>query len=160
MRANEFLFELATHPYPFSKKMAHNDLIRYGFVADNNDQYVVEIRVSAYEHEYYDSMMVVFGVVRGDEMQTSATGNQKAGAIRVFSTVIECVKAALAHFEQEGDYINIIGFSASAAEPSRVALYRRFAQGVGRFLPGWSFFEEINDGNEIELLISRPPRDD
>lgn len=126
------LHELADHSYEIMlRDVKQRGEIRYYFETEAGEEYVVSVGPVG---GATGAVQVAFGVRQGDSWTEKATGQAGAGAIKIFSTVIHCLKDALATL---GD-VEEIYFAANELEPTRVSLYKRFAQSANRFLPGWT----------------------
>jgi hypothetical protein len=158
MKCNEILTELADAPYkiytvgPVSAK----SYITYYFETDDGTEYKVDnhaIFTEQRDGEPQYQLEVAFLARRPDGWSLEATGESGARAVRVFSTVLECVKRAIKVHESAGNQIDKIAFGAAHDEPSRVALYKKFAQMAGRYLPGWKYGGEFNAGFTIQFFL-------
>lgn len=134
MRAAELLLELADSHYEILVQTTDHYGLHYFFETRTGDEYKVQILWDG----PLGQVSVEFALRQGVEWADHVTGGAGTESLRVFSTVIHCVKDAIAR-EPE---IDTITFDATFAEPSRVALYRRFAANASRYLPGWRYVGE------------------
>lgn len=153
MRANEFLTELANFSYEILlRDVKGNGEIRYYFETETGHEYVVNIEAP------FDptDRAVGFQMRSGGGWTEKATGSAGARSFKVFSTVIQCVKDALATFPE----VDNLYFAARFGEDSRAALYHRFATNVGQYLPGWKKVKPkwIEDTPSVRVYaVSRAP---
>jgi hypothetical protein len=148
MRANEFLTELANFSYEILlRDVKANGEIRYYFETEAGDEYEVKVEVPFDANE----RAVGFQLRTEGGWTDRATGTAGSGSIKVFATVIQCVKDALATAPE----VDTLYFTVNMNEPSRLALYQRFASNVSRYLPGWrkirSPFEPVPGSQVIAL---------
>ena len=155
MRANEILTELADSHYEILMVTPNAQGLHYFFETKTGDEYKVQILWDGPEGQ----VTVQFALRQGIGWADHITGQSGGDALRVFATVIHCVKDAIRR-EPE---IDTVAFDAASGEPSRVALYRRFATGIGRYLPGWRFVGEKNQewsaGRQgAHYVVTRKPK--
>lgn len=111
------LFELFDRPLP------------YEFTSSGSD-YEATFDVDGREYQVEISMMGEYSMIIeffDDEGEQSITGG--GDSIAVFSTVVAIVKEAVQKLKPR-----TITFSASGEEPSRVKLYKRLSQTIGKDL--------------------------
>ena len=134
MRANEILTELADSHYEILMVTPNAQGLHYFFETKTGDEYKVQILWDGPDGQ----VTVQFALRQGIGWADHITGQSGGDALRVFATVIHCVKDAIRR-EPE---IDTVAFDAASGEPSRVALYRRFAANASRYLPGWRYVGE------------------
>ena len=155
MRANEFLIELANSHYAISEPTINTYGLHYFFEAGSGDTYKVQVLWDG----PVGTATVQFSKQQGSGWVDHVTGTAKADSLRVFSTVMHCVKDAI---EREPE-IETISFDATQSEPSRVSLYHRFAVDIARYLPGWRFVGKSEQGwaggrTGVHYVVSRKPK--
>jgi hypothetical protein len=142
--ADMLLKELATSPYKFThgrENFLHTSFEVYKF-NDGNIQFITHVDIIPPFEDgrpgYLEIMFMAKPLHKDGEPlklkdawsdQITGTGN----SIRVFSTILAVLKDAI---KRNPDYSKVI-FSAKETEPSRIKLYSRFADNVGKYLPGW-----------------------
>ena len=76
----------------------------------------------------------------------------KGNALKVFSTV----KATIAKYISEDPSISFIAFTAKNTEPSRVKLYKMFANQFSKYFPGFTQVEVEKFRDSTGFRISKP----
>lgn len=156
MRAQEFLTELADQPYSFAYTQHGAKSSAFGFTTDSGAEYVVQIRpISIGATPQNNALDVSFALLQDGNVIDTATGAAGADALRIFGTVLEAVKDALAKRTKMGLDIEYIQFKSKDAEPKRVALYQRMAKNIGRYLPGWNYDRAWSDEGVTTFLVKR-----
>lgn len=129
------LVELANKPYELSVYDKGDYFVTYNFVTENGQYYYINIQL--YDEEL-DIEFEAAEVSAGKGQSVLNTGN----AFRVFATVVEALKKAMAN-----KTVNKISFMSKKAEPSRVKLYDAFIKALPKYIPGFRF----DDKNDNEL---------
>jgi len=130
MKAKEFIVELANFSYEIMlRDVRTNGEIKYFFETETGEEFEV------YVENPFDptDRAVSFRSRTSDGWADTATGTAGSGAVKIFSTVVQCIKDALATFPE----VDTLYFSSTTKEISRLGLYQRFANNVSRYLPGW-----------------------
>ena len=134
MRAREFIAELTNTSYPYRKVTDLEDkgIKIWEFNTKDGSNYLVRFSTGIYDN--YETTNIMF--VRDDPnavIRTVAHLTNTGDSLKILSTI----KHILTEFLKENSP-DVIKFSASRDEPSRMKLYSRAAKSMDLF-PGYSF---------------------
>lgn len=163
MLLNEILLELANTSYPYELVSNETHMLSqewtYKFTSketENPVEYKVQLELRN------DNHLLIFSFGAKTDTKTIQLYNQwkdditnTGDAFKVFSTVLAILKDCLKRIDKEKLKIEIIEFAADTGEPSRVKLYSRFADNIGKYLPGWKLFKAKNGPRYLNFRFTK-----
>ena len=148
------LDEALDSPYPYQKVQDEPANMTYKFTTKDNKLYGVYTDVWKNVPEPGQTEIVIgFSL---DDAENTYTRNYKiqntGDARRVFSTVVAIVKEIADRRKP-----NVLKFSASKSEPSRVRLYNTMIQRLDRVLPDYTMTSGEDDEYDVHYELVRNP---
>lgn len=164
MLLNEILLELANTSYPFKLVWrSEKDTLpewRYEFTAEKSKipvQYKSEFQLRP-----EGNILIVNFRAREADKETLKLGNywkdditNTGDAFKVFSTVVATIKDCLKRIDNDDLTVDIIEFAADTDDQSRIKLYTRFADNIGKYLPGWKLKTAKNGAKYLNFRFTK-----
>jgi len=152
--------EVADQPYRWTQIRRSPMMDKYAWQASDGAQYNAQI-AKTYQGQRDPKIIppgaalkeIFVGFMRTDpKTGRSSIGITGTGdAFRVFATIRDIVLS----YVNSQDPPEYVSFGGKAAEPSRIALYRRIAESAQRWLPGYSLVEQDRDEGEVYFRLQR-----
>jgi len=133
MKLIELLNEVTDQPYRYMLAKKTSEGSQYIFITDSGTKMVVSLALEKLSAGN-TRVEVAFAEQTPHGIKTAATG--KGDAFKIFATVAAIVKEFLSKTKVTVDALT---FTGKTAEPSRIKLYDRIAQNLGKFISGFEF---------------------
>jgi len=164
MLLNEILLELAntSYTYKLAWRSDKSELPQweYKFTSKETEK-PIEYKVQFQLRPEGNILIVNFGA-REEDKDVLRLGNSwkdnvtnTGDAFKVFATVLAIIKDCLKRIDDDDLDVEIIEFAADTDEPSRVKLYTRFADNIGKYLPGWKLKSAKNGARYLNFRFTK-----
>lgn len=159
------LMEMGDHDHPFHHLHAGNEdgksITNYSIDGEDGEKFIVATA------EYDDTLEIHFAKTLEDGSHTFAITSGKSSPVRVFSTVFQILRRQIGEkarlMAMLKRTLNVEKFQpktvllvSDASEPSRVKLYKRFAERATQWMPEYQFTgTETLNGGYIAYVLTK-----